>query len=157
MTLAFNQPESKATRQRLRASMPSAEVILWSKLKDRKLLGCKFRRQFGIESYTVDFYSADIRLAIELDGDSHYGQGSQERDRRRDATIRSFGIQILRILNNDVYENLDGVWEAIARVARERTQQREKPPGRRIRRAKKAKTPVDPTPPTPPCEGGEMS
>src|SRR5262249_30417045 len=119
MTLAFNQSESKSTRRQLRATMPSPEVILWSVLKGRKLLGCKFRRQFSIESYVIDFYSPDINLAIELDGDSHYRSGGQNYDGRRDAMIRSFGIRILRILNSDVNENLDGVWDAIARAARE--------------------------------------
>jgi len=157
MTLAFNQPEHKAKRKYLRASMPSAEVILWSKLKDRKLLGCKFRRQYGIHSYSIDFYSPDLKLAIELDGDSHYLTGGQDHDSRRDATIRSFGIRILRFLNSDVYENLEGVWEAIARAAREQMRQyrSSNPPGRRIKCATRAKKIVDPTPPTPPCEGGE--
>jgi very-short-patch-repair endonuclease len=156
MTLAFNKPEPKRIRQHLRASMPSPEVILWSKLKDRKLLGCNFRRQSGIESYAVDFYSADIKLAIELDGESHYQSGSQNYDARRAAVIRSFGIRIVRVLNDDVYENLEGVWEAIARAAREQMEllRPSDSPGRCARRAKKS---VDPTPPTPPCEGGEKS
>ena len=72
MTQSFNQRERKPTRQQLRSNMPPAEVILWSKLKGRQMLGCKFRRQFGIESYTVDFYSAELKLAIELDGETHY-------------------------------------------------------------------------------------
>jgi very-short-patch-repair endonuclease len=60
MSRHFNNSDSKATRRNLRQTMPSAEAILWSKLKDRQLLGCKFRRQYGIESYAVDFYSSDI-------------------------------------------------------------------------------------------------
>src|SRR5678815_4528568 len=113
MSRHFNNSDSKSARRNLRANMPSAEAMLWSKLKNRQLLGCKFRRQYGIESYTVDFYSPEIKLAIELDGESHYQQGGQEYDKRRDAMIRSFGIRILRILNDDVYENLDGVWDAL--------------------------------------------
>src|SRR5690242_12764202 len=94
--------------------MPPAEVILWSKLKGRKLLGCKFRRQFGIDDYTLDFYSPEIKLALELDGESHYIDGAQDSDRRRDSMIRSFGIRIVRVLNDDIYDNLDGVWELSA-------------------------------------------
>ncbi|MBI3860887.1 MAG: endonuclease domain-containing protein [Planctomycetia bacterium] len=140
MTLSFNQLNTKKTRQALRASMPRAEVLLWSKLKGRKLLGCKFRRQYNIESYTVDFYSAELKLAIELDGESHYVAGKQASDARRDATIRSYGIRILRFLNSDVYENLEGVWEAIARAARERMQELG-PDVARGRRSKRAEKP----------------
>jgi very-short-patch-repair endonuclease len=157
MSRAFNKSETKTTRRNFRKNMPSAEAILWSKLKDRQLLGCKFRRQYGIESYTVEFYSSDIKLAVELDGESHYRAGGQDHDNRRDAMIRSFGIRIPRILNDDVYDNLEGVWEAIARVAREQIE-RLRPldwPGRIAGRARRAKKSVDPTPPAPPCEGGE--
>jgi very-short-patch-repair endonuclease len=157
MSRHFNKSDSKSVRRNLRASMPSAEAILWSVLKDRRLLGCKFRRQYGIEAYTVDFYSPDIKLVIELDGDSHYRQGEQEYDKRRDAMIRSFGIRILRILNDDVYENLDGVWDAIARVAREQIELLRPldQPGRPVRRARRVSKTGDATPPAPPCEGGE--
>jgi very-short-patch-repair endonuclease len=136
--------------------MPSAEAILWSKLKDRRLLGCKFRRQYGIESYTVDFYSPDIKLAIELDGESHYQQGRQEFDKRRDAMIRSFGICILRILNEDIYENRNGVWDALVRAAREQIEQLRPSdkPGRIVKGARRAGKTGDATPPAPPCEGG---
>src|SRR5262245_29048685 len=100
--------------------MPPAEAILWSYLNGRKLLGCKFRRQYGIDSYIVDFYSAEIKLAIELDGETHDMPGRQEFDQRREVFIRSYGIQILRFTNDDIYENLDGVWDAIVREARKR-------------------------------------
>ena len=119
MTQEFNQPRNKSRRQYLRSKMPKAEIILWSKLKSRQLPGCKFRRQFGIGKYIVDFFSPDIELAIELDGDIHYQPGHQKFDERRDLAIRACGIRVLRILNTDVYENLDGVWDAIARAARE--------------------------------------
>ncbi len=156
MSRHFNKSESKASRPALRKIMPSTEAILWSKLKDRQLLGCKFRRQYGIESYTVDFYSSDIKLAVELDGESHYQPGGKDYDKRRDAMIRSFGIRILRILNDDVYENLDGVWDAIARAAREQIEHRRPSdqPGRLTRRARRASETVHATPPCPPCEGG---
>src|SRR5260370_35511132 len=109
MTQSFNQGERKPARRRLRSTMPPAVAILWSYLNGRKLLGCKFRRQYSVGPYTIDFYSAEIKLAIELDGETHYVPGKKEVDHRRDATIRSYGIQILRFSNSDVYENLDVV------------------------------------------------
>ena len=116
--------------------------MLWSKLKGRVLLGCKFRRQFGIGPYTLDFFSPDIELAVELDGEIHRTPGRQDSDNARDAAIRAYGIRILRFSNNDIYENLEGVWEAIARAAREQMQRirADDAPGRRVKRQKGKQT-----------------
>ena len=109
----FNQESEKEKRRRLRNAMPDAEVILWSRLKGRQLLGCKFRRQHSVGAFVIDFYSPEIRLAIELDGDSHFREGAREYDEQRTQFIERFGIGIVRILNSDVYDNLDGVLEMI--------------------------------------------
>ena len=116
----FNRQSETEKRRQLRASMPNAEVVLWSRLKGRQLLGCKFRRQYSVGSYVVDFCSAEIKLGIELDGDSHFQPGSREYDRSRQDFIESYGIRLVRVLNADVYENLDGVLEMIAREVLER-------------------------------------
>jgi very-short-patch-repair endonuclease len=105
--------------------MPDAEVILWSRLKGRQLLGCKFRRQYSVGSFVIDFYSAEVRLGIELDGDSHFQMGAAEYDQKRQQFIEFFGIRIVRYLNTEIYENLDGVLEAIgAEILRLRGQLR---------------------------------
>jgi len=97
----------------LRNTMPDAEVILWSKLKNRQILGCRFRRQFGVDSYSIDFYSPEIKLAVEADGDSHYKVGAEEKDRKRQSIIERYGITFLRFTNDDLRKNLDGVVLAI--------------------------------------------
>ena len=66
--------------------MPLAEVILWSRLKGRQLEGHKFRRQYSIEHFVIDFYSTELRLAIEVDGDSHYVQNAPFAEIGRDKT-----------------------------------------------------------------------
>ena len=109
----FNQESEKEKRRRLRNAIPDAEVILWSRLKGRQLLGCKFRRQHSVGAFVIDFYSPEIRLAIELDGDSHFREGAREYDEQRTQFIERFGIGIVRILNSDVCDNLDGVLEMI--------------------------------------------
>ncbi len=109
----FNNPDLKNLRQKLRNTMPSAEVILWAELKGKQLFGYKFRRQYGVGRYVVDFYCARIRLAIELDGDSHFQIGVEEYDKKREEYIESRGIKVIRFTNTDVYENLDGVILAI--------------------------------------------
>src|SRR3954447_12532748 len=95
--------------------MPEAEVILWSRLKGRQLLECKFRRQYSVGSFVIDFFSAEIKLGIELDGDSHFQPGVPDYDREWQQFIESFEIRVVRILNTDVYKNLDGVVEMIGR------------------------------------------
>ncbi len=77
----FNRGNETEKRQLLRGSMPDAEVILWSRLKGRQLLGCKFRRQYSVGAYVVDFFSVEIKLAIEVDGDSHYRPGAPSKTR----------------------------------------------------------------------------
>jgi len=108
MTIAYNRQSEKAKRRELRKLMPKAERLLWGKIRSNQL-GVKFRRQYSIQGFIVDFYSPEIKLAIELDGESHYRVGGQEYDEKRSAIIRSYGIKILRFTNKEVYENLEGV------------------------------------------------
>jgi very-short-patch-repair endonuclease len=116
MARIYNRTDQKNKRRELRNNIPRAEVILWSKLRGKQLLGYKFRRQYSIGSYVVDFYCPGLRLAIEVDGDSHFGDGVEARDQRRQAYIESCGIRVLRFTNDDIYKNLYGVLSKIAEV-----------------------------------------
>jgi very-short-patch-repair endonuclease len=93
--------------------MPKAEVVLWGKLKGRQLLGCKFRRQFSIGPYILDFYCPALKLAIEVDGDSHFQDGVTQYDAKRQAFIESLGIKVVRFLNTEIYENIEGVLQTL--------------------------------------------
>jgi len=115
MARIYNRTTEKPRRQLLRREMPRAEKILWSKLRGRQMLGYKFRRQFSVQTYVVDFYCAPARLAIEIDGDSHFQKGSPARDEARQAAIQSFGIDFLRFRNVEVFEHLEVVLGAIER------------------------------------------
>jgi len=98
--------------------MPPAEIILWSRLKGRQLEGYKFRRQYSVEHFVIDFYCPELKLAVEIDGDSHYtsphpllgkeGNKGRLSDIQRQIQIEAFGIQFLRFTNREVYENLEG-------------------------------------------------
>ena len=94
--------------------MPKAEIILWDQLKSKKLNGLKFRRQYSIGPFIVDFYCPKLKLAIEVDGDSHYEEAAEEYDKRRQRYIEKSGIKFLRFTNTDVYENLEGVIQMIS-------------------------------------------
>jgi len=94
--------------------MPKAEVVLWSRINGRKVNGCKFRRQYSIGKYIVDFYCPEYRLVIEIDGDSHYGDvEARTGDFARQKYIESLGLKVLRFTNLEIYNNLQLVLEVI--------------------------------------------
>jgi very-short-patch-repair endonuclease len=116
MGLIFNRPDQKPRRRYLRSHMTKAEVILWSSLKGRGVLGEKFRRQQGVEVFVLDFYCPSLRLAIELDGESHDSPEAQKYDRERQERLERGGIRFLRFRNEEVLGDPDKV---VARIARE--------------------------------------
>jgi very-short-patch-repair endonuclease len=93
--------------------MTKAEFIIWQKLKGKQLEGYKFRSQYGVGSFVVDFYCTELKKTIEIDGYSHFQDGAQEYDRERQAFIESVGIRFLRFTNDEVYGNLEWVLEKI--------------------------------------------
>ena len=93
----------------LRQNSTDAERKLWSVLRGRQLNGFEFRKQVEIDGYIVDFLCPEKRLIIEVDG----GQHSPERDARRTAYLESQDFRIIRFWNNDVLQNLEGVWTTI--------------------------------------------
>ena len=80
MTLYYNQATEKTRRASFRKNLTKSELILWSKLKSRQMMGYKFRRQFSVDRFILDFYCPEIKLAIEVDGESshiHLNQSSR--------------------------------------------------------------------------------
>jgi very-short-patch-repair endonuclease len=75
------------------------------------LNGYKFRRQIGVDRYIADFYCAETRLIVEIDGESHVG--NEDADARRTEIFRKLGYRVIRFSNVDVHENLEGVLVAI--------------------------------------------
>jgi very-short-patch-repair endonuclease len=71
MTKVYNRIDEKIKRRMLRGNMPQAEIILWSKLKNKGFKGYKFRRQYSVGKFVIDFYCPRLKLAIEVDGKSH--------------------------------------------------------------------------------------
>ena len=119
MTKVYNRKTELKRRKALRKNMPEAEIILWSKLKGKQISGYKFRRQYGVGSYVIDFYCPKLKLAIEVDGMSHFQPGSETRDNERQKFIENYDIQFLKCINTDIYENLDGVIEKIGETIHE--------------------------------------
>lgn len=101
----------KAIARTLRKEMTLAEVLLWSELKRKQMLGYDFHRQKPIDQYVVDFFCPKLLLVIEIDGASHVGK--QEEDSRRQKEIEQCGISSLRFSDKEVKQNLNGVLACI--------------------------------------------
>ena len=80
-------------------------------------MGIKFRRQHGIGHYIVDFYCPELKLIIEVDGDSHFSEEDQAYDKVRDDFMLSLDIMTIRLKNDDVMKNIEGVHQYIKQQA----------------------------------------
>jgi len=107
----------KERARQLRRDRTDAEKKLWARLRSRQLSGFKFRRQFVIGSFIIDFCCFEQRLVVELDGGQHANKTVT--DETRSAFLRSRGYTVLRFWDNEVFENIDGVLERIAQVLSE--------------------------------------
>jgi very-short-patch-repair endonuclease len=97
----------------LRRQSTDAEAALWRHLRSRQLGGAKFRRQHEFGPYTLDFYCAEHRLAVEADGGQHLTPEGLAGDEMRRRYLQTCGIRVLRFSNLDVLNNLEGVLETI--------------------------------------------
>ena len=86
-----NIPPLKARRKELRSNPTPAEAILWKHLQRRRMLGKKFRRQFSISRYIVDFFCVDCGIAIELDGAPHFRELRTEYEAGRNCISDGIG------------------------------------------------------------------
>jgi very-short-patch-repair endonuclease len=104
-------PEALDRARNLRRFSTEAEKLLWSRLRARRLEGFKFRRQVWIGNYVADFLCAEARLVVEADGSQHADQ--VEYDGRRTIFLEQEGFSVVRIWNNDVTGNIEGVLSLI--------------------------------------------
>jgi len=86
----------------LRSNMTKAEIILWSRLRSKKVNGYKFRRQQPIFDYIVDFYCNELKLIIEVDGEIHFQNETSKYDLKRDKILKINGYHILRLSNHEI-------------------------------------------------------
>jgi very-short-patch-repair endonuclease len=103
-----------ALARRLRRNSTFAERKLWKYLRSRSLSGFKFVRQEPIGPYVVDFVCREKRLVIEVDGGQH---ATDPRDAVRDRWLADHRYRVLRLWNNEVLGNIEGVWETIFAAA----------------------------------------
>ncbi|MBL7047750.1 MAG: endonuclease domain-containing protein [Candidatus Marinimicrobia bacterium] len=100
----------------LRKNQTDAERKLWSLLRNRQLAKVKFRRQFSVDRYILDFYSPEYKLGIEADGGQHFSDEGKVKDELRTGKLAEYGIQILRFSDLDILQNIEGVYQVILKT-----------------------------------------
>jgi very-short-patch-repair endonuclease len=100
----------------LRKHQTDAEKKLWTALRNRNIAGAKFRRQFPVDKYILDFYSPEHKLYVEADGGQHYTEEGKQQDEERTKVLTRLGIQIFRFSDRDILTNIEGVCEVIFRA-----------------------------------------
>ena len=97
--------------KRLRREMTKEERHFWYDFL--RSYPVRFFRQKVLGKYIADFYSAEAKLVIELDGSQHYEDGNMEKDTERTTFLEDYGLTVIRIPNNEVSRNFRGVCEYI--------------------------------------------
>ncbi len=108
------KPVLKKYAKSMRSNQTDAEAVLWNELRNRQLMGMKFRRQVPIANYIADFVCAEHRLIVEVDGSQHAGC---DYDQLRDAKLRAQNFVILRFWNDDVLREINSVCDTIIAAA----------------------------------------
>jgi very-short-patch-repair endonuclease len=106
----YNDPKFKSRRKELRRNETKEEKLLWNSLR-RENLGFKFSRQYSVGPYILDFYCAEKRIGIELDGFQHLE--NKDYDKERDNYLLMNDIKILRFWNSEISGNIDEVLNKI--------------------------------------------
>ena len=110
--------------KQLRKEMTKEERHLWYDFL--RTYPIRFSRQKVLGKYIADFYSAEAKLVIELDGSQHYDDGGAEKDAERTAFLEGYGLTAIRIPNNEVNRNFRGVCECIDTAVRQSLCQKSK-------------------------------
>lgn len=115
--LPYNRNLIQTAREN-RANATKAESRIWNEvLRQRQLANFKFLRQKPIDNFIVDFYCAELRLVLEIDGDSHVG--AEEYDEQRTRRLAAYGLTVVRYTNEEVFHNIEGVYDDLLRRIKE--------------------------------------
>lgn len=98
-----------------RKNQTPAEIKLWSKLRNRQLLGYKFRRQVPIANYIVDFYCEKLKLIIEIDGSTH-NEDKYDYDLNRENFLKDLGYRLERFTEYEVTNNINDVLQTLENI-----------------------------------------
>src|SRR3989338_10043326 len=108
MTLLKNKSKLLPRRRELRRNQTKQEEILWQKIRNRQL-GFKFKMQYSIGGYILDFYCSEVKLVVELDGKQHSVKENFLYDQDRTEYLKILGCTVLRFKNEELKDNLGKV------------------------------------------------
>ena len=112
MKVLYNKNLKLLARQ-LRNESTKSEVILWSYLKGKKMMGYDFHRQKPIDQYIADFFSNKLKLVIELDGFTHHFEEVAEKDLKKETRFSQLGITVIRFRDEQVFSDIYNVLKVI--------------------------------------------
>jgi very-short-patch-repair endonuclease len=112
-------PVITSRAREMRQPQTPAESTLWQNLRNRNL-NYKFRRQHPIDRFIIDFYCAEAKVLIEIDGDSHLQDEQIEYDQARTEYLEELGYKVIRFTNDDVRYNIHAVVNEIVRIVESR-------------------------------------
>lgn len=118
----LNPKRTKKKRQYLRNNMTKWEIRLWHDLKQRKMLGFKVRRQYGVKNFVIDFYCPELKLGIEVDGEIHFEYGRRNHDHRKDKLLEDLGIKVIRLSTIDLEEDYESTVMHLEDIFRNRAE-----------------------------------
>ena len=107
-----------------RHPLTPAEAKIWARVRNRGL-GFKIRRQHPIWRFIADFYCAEAKLVIEIDGDSHAEPDQEEYDNARTVWLEDRGYKVIRFTNHDAHKNLDNLLNELFLTCKERVSELE--------------------------------
>lgn len=119
MTKHFNKKKETEKRRLLRKQQTFTEKILWIHLRKRQALGYKFRGQYSVDHFVIDFYCPELKLAVELDGDVHDIPEQKDYDKARQKYLEAFGIKFIRIKNEEFLGNPNKAFNRIEEAIKE--------------------------------------
>jgi very-short-patch-repair endonuclease len=111
MSLPYN-PKLKERAKKLRQARNLSEVLFWNQVKNKKFKGFDFDRQKIVGNYIVDFYCSNCNVVVEIDGKSHDNKVAY--DAKRDAYLKSLGLEVIHIPVVEVMRNMLGVMKMLS-------------------------------------------
>lgn len=132
MRYLYNDRSLRDRRRELRRNMTHAEILLWERIRMRRMKGFKFLRQYSVGPYILDFYCVRLKLGIEVDGRFHAMKNHVEYDLIRLDFLAEHGIEIIRFWNDRILGDTDSVLheieEKIGSISISPLEEGEKPP-----------------------------
>ncbi len=113
MTKHYNKSSEKEKRKKLRQNQTNAEELVWRFLRNKQMLGYKFKRQYSVDHFVIDFYCSELKLAVEVDGESHNNPEQRKYDSKRQKYLEKFNIKFVRIKDEDLLGNPNEAFKKI--------------------------------------------